>query len=78
MVITDGNGTVVSVKKLEEVTETPAEDKTEKSRKKRDSDTYGQAVENQENKIESVSSAHPIYCTLMSLHSLLKRNHQLM
>ncbi len=55
VVITDGNGTVVSVKKLEEVSETTTED-SEKTRRRRDVDSQHSIVESQENKLEAVSA----------------------
>lgn len=51
VVITDGNGTIVSVKKLQDISaESTTEDNTEKTRKRRDSND-----DNQENKINAVS-----------------------
>ncbi|XP_065213166.1 uncharacterized protein LOC135840503 isoform X2 [Planococcus citri] len=55
VVITDGNGTVVSVKKLQDEIkpEENNENKEEKARRRRHSDLVGAASESQENKIEA-------------------------
>lgn len=54
VVITDGNGTVVSVKKLQDEKPEESSEKEDKARRRRHSDLLGAASENQENKLEAV------------------------